>query len=119
MSVFFFTTICINLWEEKELINYAYGKELNISNGNQGTHKNTSEAKNKSNAAMGSMGRKNYEHNEGGMVVVQINQSKEKEIENDKEFKESKINSGLTDNEENKNNSGLIDEPNDDNKKEE
>ena len=34
ISIFFFTTICLNLWEEKELQNFVY--ELNESNSNRG-----------------------------------------------------------------------------------
>jgi len=31
ISIFFFTTICLNLWEEKELLNFVYDRELNDS----------------------------------------------------------------------------------------
>ena len=36
MSIFFFTTLCINLWEERELlyINYGYENQMNDSNSN-------------------------------------------------------------------------------------
>jgi hypothetical protein len=34
ISIFFFTTICLNLWEEKQLQNFVY--ELNESNSNRG-----------------------------------------------------------------------------------
>ena len=32
ISIFFFTTICLNLWEERELNNFIYDRELNDSN---------------------------------------------------------------------------------------
>ena len=32
MSVFYFTTICVNLWEENETTNYIFDKELNSGN---------------------------------------------------------------------------------------
>ena len=32
ISIFFFTTICLNLWEERELNIFMYEKELNDSN---------------------------------------------------------------------------------------
>ena len=35
ISIFFFTTICLNLWEEKELQNFVYDRELNESNSNR------------------------------------------------------------------------------------
>ena len=36
MSIFFFTTLCINLWEERELhiFNYDYAGQMNESNSN-------------------------------------------------------------------------------------
>ena len=34
ISIFFFTTICLSLWEEKELNNFIYDRELNESNSN-------------------------------------------------------------------------------------
>ena len=36
MSIFFFTTLCINLWEERELlfVNYGYENQMNDSNSN-------------------------------------------------------------------------------------
>ena len=42
ISIFFFTTICLNLWEERELQNFNLVNELNDSNskeksGNQNT----------------------------------------------------------------------------------
>ena len=42
ISILFFTTICLNLWEERELQNYSFDNELNDSNnreksGNQNT----------------------------------------------------------------------------------
>ena len=35
ISIFFFTTICLNLWEEKELQIFIYDRELNESNSNK------------------------------------------------------------------------------------
>ena len=42
ISIFFFSTICLNLWEERQLHNFVYDRELNDSNnreksGNQNT----------------------------------------------------------------------------------
>ena len=34
ISIFFFTTICLNLWEERELQIFVYDRELNDSNSN-------------------------------------------------------------------------------------
>lgn len=48
MSIFFFTTLCLNLWEERELLNFMYEKELNESNSNRersGNYQNTDEFK--------------------------------------------------------------------------
>ena len=35
ISIFFFTTICLNLWEERQLQNFVYDRELNDSNNNR------------------------------------------------------------------------------------
>ena len=34
MSIFFFTTLCINLWEERQLLNFSYSYEAEMSDSN-------------------------------------------------------------------------------------
>ena len=46
MSIFFFTTLCINLWEERELLFVSYNYENQMNDSNSGTGNNKSGEKN-------------------------------------------------------------------------